>query len=205
MEIAGVNIEELDFSSIGSWPKLFRIAAIVVGCVLLLALSYVLIFKADVDTLNTEINTQLLLRTQFKDKYHKAANLEEYTKQMQEMRLIFKDFLRQLPAENRMDALIENISQKATASGLEVVSFKPLVEKNQGFYVELPIELTVVGDYHNFGEFVSNIASMPRIVTLHDFTVKRNEGTGKEKSAIHPLILSVEARTYWYIAEEKIK
>jgi len=138
--------------------------------------------------------TEQDLRQDFEIKQAKAANLDAYRAQLAEMEESFGAMLRQLPNRTEVADLLVDVSQTGLAAGLEFELFQPQGEVPKDFYAELPIKIRVVGDYHEFGEFVSGLASLPRIVTIHDVQIKpRKTGTD--------LIMEATARTYRYLDE----
>ena len=139
------------------------------------------------------------LRTQFENKQQRAANLDAYKAQLAEMERTFGAMLRQLPGKTEVPNLLVDISQTGLAAGLSEKLFQPGPEKSNGFYAELPIKIRLVGSYHQFGAFVSGIAALPRIVTLHDIQISPvNEKNG----GYDDLTMDVTAKTYRYIEDE---
>jgi type IV pilus assembly protein PilO len=202
MNLQEIDLNELEFEEVGIWPLPVRIGALVIIFILSLILAYYIILRDPLDFLTRQRNEEFALRKQFAEKHHQAANLNAYKKQMLEMQTTFRQLLRQLPAEGHVPELLEDVSLKAANAGLEFKLIKPGVEKDQGFYIELPIELSVVGTYHGFGEFISGVLGLPRIITLHDFTIKKvtSNKDGEVKSI---LTMNVEAKTYWYTKQEQ--
>ena len=137
------------------------------------------------------------LKTTFENKAEKAANLELYKVQLEEMRRTFGTLLRQLPSKTEIPALIVDISQTGLASGLEIELFKPNPESRKEFYAEKPISLRVKGDYHQFGAFASEIAALPRIVTLHNISLTPSSGHSKD------MTMTATAKTYRYLEEDE--
>ena len=146
---------------------------------------------------------ELDLRTQFENKQQRAANLDAYKGQLAEMERTFGAMLRQLPGKTEVPNLLVDISQTGLAAGLSEKLFQPGPEKSNGFYAELPIKIRLVGSYHQFGAFVSGIAALPRIVTLHDIQIGPVEG--KSTGNYDNLTMDVTAKTYRYIEDEAPK
>ena len=146
---------------------------------------------------------ELDLRTQFENKQQRAANLDAYKQQLGEMERSFGAMLRQLPGKTEVPNLLVDISQTGLAAGLSEKLFQPGPEKSNGFYAELPIKIRLVGSYHQFGAFVSGIAALPRIVTLHDIQISpvQEKGAG----IYDDLTMDVTAKTYRYIEDEGAK
>jgi len=138
---------------------------------------------------------ELALRQQFEKKQAKAVNLDAYREQLKEIQESFGAMLRQLPDRTEVAALLVDVSQTGLAAGLEFELFQPMPEVKKDFYAELPIKIRVVGDYHEFGEFVSGLAALPRIVTVHDVKISRRQGSDK-------LVMEATAKTYRYLEEE---
>jgi type IV pilus assembly protein PilO len=140
------------------------------------------------------------LRDEFKMKHAKAVNLEVYKQQLKDIERSFGALLRQLPGKTEVPNLLVDISQTGLAAGLEEKLFQPAPEQKRDFYAELPIRIRLSGSYHEFGEFVSGIAALPRIVTLHDIQIRPVDNKGSYDN----LTLDLTAKTYRYLDEEEI-
>lgn len=184
------DLNELDLENMGSWPPAVKFVFAVIVVILVFAAGYFFMIDSKIDTLATAQQKETELRQSYRIKYASAANLELYKQQMQEMEETFSVLLKQLPATHETPGLLDDITFVGTASGLSFVSlnWEPEIEKE--FYTELPIKIEVTGDYHQLGQFVSEIARLPRIVTLHDFTIKTDRDSR--------LRFSVVAKTYRY-------
>ncbi len=191
-----LDLSELDLSTIGSWPVAVKAAVIGVLCALVLALGYFLDIQKKMEELDRVRAKETELKNEFERKQAKAANLEAYKKQMKEMEVSFGTMLRQLPSKTEVDDLLVDVSQTGLSSGIEFELFKPLAERRIDFYAELPIQITMIGSYHQFGDFVSGVAALPRIVTLHDIGLS-NLKDGKLK-------MEVMAKTYRYLDEDEL-
>lgn len=193
------ELKTLDINNIGSWPLIFK--AIVIGliCAVVLALGINFDTTNQYNALDAAQKKELELKNTFEEKQQKAVNLNAYRKQKEDMQKIFGEMLRQLPSKTEVAALLVDISQVGLSSGLEFELFKPLNENPVEFYAELPIKIRVVGNYHEFGNFVSGIAALPRIVTIHDFSIFTNKAKGKEG-----LVMEATAKTYRYLDEDEI-
>ncbi|RMN47305.1 type IV pilus assembly protein PilO [Pseudomonas syringae] len=188
-----VDLSELDLNNMGSWPAAIKAIAGVLVAVLIFALGY-FFFIQDLETqLESTQASEVALKEQFSNKAFQAANLEPYRKQMEEMENTFGALLRQLPSDTEVPGLLEDITRTGLGSGLEFEEIKLLPEAVQQFYIELPIQITVVGGYHDLATFVSGVASLPRIVTLHDFEIKPVDSKVPAK-----LRMSILAKTYRY-------
>ncbi|QHF05486.1 type 4a pilus biogenesis protein PilO [Pseudomonas asturiensis] len=188
-----VDINELDLSNMGSWPAAVKAISGMLVAVLIFALGYFLFIQDLEAQLTGAQASEASLKEQFTTKAFQAANLEPYKKQMEEMENTFGALLRQLPSDTEVPGLLEDITRTGLGSGLEFEEIKLLPEAVQQFYIELPIQITVVGGYHDLATFVSGVASLPRIVTLHDFDIKPVDSKVSGK-----LRMSILAKTYRY-------
>lgn len=188
-----IDINDLDLNNLGSWPAAVKSIAGAMVLIIVLALGYNVYLKDLLDQLDQSRATEVTLKEQFATKAFKAANLDAYKAQMTEMQTSFGALLRQLPSDTEVPGLLEDITRTGLGSGLEFEEIKLLPEAAQQFYIELPIQITVVGAYHDLATFVSGVASLPRIVTLHDFEIKPVEPGSTQK-----LRMSILAKTYRY-------
>ncbi|MBT3091777.1 MAG: type 4a pilus biogenesis protein PilO [Candidatus Thiodiazotropha endolucinida] len=193
------DLNELDFNNIGIWPTPIKFVVVILVAVLVLVAGYYLIIEDEIASLEGVQKEEQKLRADFAKKQSKAANLEAYRKQLEEMKQSFGTMLRQLPDKTEVAELLVDVSQTGLASGLEFELFKPLDEVPREFYAELPIQVKVTGQYHEFGHFISGLAALPRIVTIHDIKISR---TSKE-DANADLLLEATAKTYRYLDEEE--
>ncbi|WNF46409.1 type 4a pilus biogenesis protein PilO [Pseudomonas sp. SG20056] len=188
-----IDLNDLDLNNIGSWPAAVKSIA---GALLLMgvvALGYNFHLKDLQAQLEGKQAEEVSLKEQFSSKAFQAANLDAYKEQMQEMEISFGALLKQLPSDTEVPGLLEDITRTGLGSGLEFEEIKLLPEAAQQFYIELPIQITVVGAYHDLATFVSGVASLPRIVTLHDFNLVPASTDGSSK-----LRMSILAKTYRY-------
>lgn len=184
----------------GRWPLPIRIGTVALWFVVLaLVLSYVFVWKSQRPELQRFQAEEQQLRNQFRDKHSKAVNLEVYKQQLADIERSFGALLRQLPGKTEVPNLLVDISQTGLAAGLEEKLFQPQAEQKRDFYAELPIKIRLSGNYHEFGTFVSGIAALPRIVTLHDIEIKPDS-----KDAYDVLTLDLTAKTYRYLDEEEV-
>jgi len=190
------DLNELDLNNIANWPLPARIAVIAMVFVAVLGLGYWLDIKDQRISLEKAESKETELRQTFETKAKKAANLAAYEQQLDEMRASFGAMLRQLPNKTEVAELLVDISQTGLASGLEFELFKPQGEVPREFYAELPISIRVKGDYHEFGNFISGVAALPRIVTVHDIEMAPGKDGGE-------LTMDMLAKTYRYIDEEE--
>lgn len=194
------QLKGLDPRDPGRWPVAVRgffVALIFAVCAGLAW--YLLVWNQDRPLLQKAEADEQDLRSQFENKQQRAANLDAYKAQLGEMERSFGAMLRQLPGKTEVPNLLVDISQTGLAAGLQEKLFQPGSEKSNGFYAELPIKIKLVGSYHQFGAFVSGIAALPRIVTLHDIQIAPSD---KEKGVYDNLTMDVTAKTYRYIEDE---
>ena len=201
------NFKNLDPSNPGMWPLPVQAIVGAVVCVGLIFAGWNFHIKNVVAEVEKVEKKEGELKTTFEAKQKKSANLNALKEQMKEMEQSFGDMLRQLPNKTEVAGLIVDISQTGLSAGLEFELFQPQAEKVSEFYAELPISIRVTGDYHQFGQFVSGIAALPRIVTTHDISVtKSGKGGAKGKGAApggSTLIMSASAKTYRALEEEE--
>ncbi|WP_162094295.1 type 4a pilus biogenesis protein PilO [Pseudomonas chlororaphis] len=188
-----IDLGELEMSNMGAWPALVKGAVAALVMLLVLALGYNLYLKGLLLQLDQRRADEAVLKQQFANKARLVANLGPYTEQMKAMETAFDLMLRQLPSDTEVPGLLEDISRTGLGSGLEFEEIKLLPEVVQPFYVELPIQITVTGGYHELATFVSGVAGLPRIVTLHDFEIKPVTPEVGSK-----LRMNILARTYRY-------
>ena len=192
-----MNINEInwDFNEAGNWPVAIKVAAIVLATAVLIAGWFYYDTLDQIDVLKGAKNKELALKTTFEKKQQKAENLDAYKKQLAEMKEQFGAMLQQLPNKTEVAGLLIDVSQAGLASGLEFTLFQPLAENKKDFYAEKPIKINVMGTYHEFGNFVSNLAALPRIVTLHNVSLVPTTGDNMNMSAL--------AKTYRYLDEDE--
>lgn len=179
-----------DVDTIGVWPapvKAIIILIIFIGCV---AAGYFLHIQNLQTELQNVVGAETNLRIEFEQKAFLAANLEEYRAQTVQMEESFTELLRQLPSQTEVPGLVDDVTDTGLGSGLQFATINLEPEAIQEFYIELPMDIEVVGDYHDFGTFVSGVASLDRIVTLHDFAIRARADSF--------LDMNIVARTYRY-------
>jgi type IV pilus assembly protein PilO len=200
------ELRDLDFKDIGSAPQSVRYFILAVLLIIILVIGYFLLIKAKTEQLEMVQQLEVSLRAEFEEKQAKAANLEAYEAQLAEMRDLLQTMFRQLPSKTEMDKLLVDVSQTALGAGIDVQLFQPNMEAYHDFYAERPISVRMLGEYHQFGEFVSGVASLPRVVilTMHDISlrpVRAQDIGGRENDS--RLILEGTVKTYRYIDEEE--
>ena len=193
-----LDLDDLDLTNVARWPAAARAVIILVMMGSIIFLGYWFHTKDQLLELDKTAQLEKDLKFIFEKKAEQATNLEAYEQQLEDMRESFGAMLRQLPNQTEVADLLVDISQTGLASGLEFELFKPLPENPKEFYAELPISIRVVGEYHEFGNFVSGVAALPRIVTLHDIHISR---VGKSKTLLG---MNVTAKTYRYLEQDEI-
>jgi len=186
------QLDNLELDDIGNWPPLAKGIFSVFLFVVVIGVGYVMLVSDKLDLLDSAVAEEVTLKQQYQAKYHIAANLELFKQQMIEAEVLFAEQLKSLPESHETPGLLDDITFVGTTSGLDFVKLNWQPEITQEIYIELPIDIEVLGTYHEFGNFVSKIAGLSRIVTLHDFDidiVDTNEGL---------LSLKLQAKTYRY-------
>jgi type IV pilus assembly protein PilO len=195
------ELRSLDLQDPGRWPLAIRMGAVGLCFIILsILLSYFVAWQNQKPELERRQADERTLRDEFRNKHAKAVNLEVYKAQLKDIERSFGALLRQLPGKTEVPNLLVDISQTGLAAGLEEKLFQPAPEQKRDFYAELPIKIRLSGSYHEFGEFVSGIAALPRIVTLHDIEIKPVD----TKGSYDTLMLDLTAKTYRYLDEEEI-
>ena len=198
------NINDLDIEDlkkIGSAPLPVRIGVIASTCILLIAAYWFFMVKPQLERIESFKRQEVSLKSEYDDAAAKAANLDAYKLQLDDMRNEFSIMLRQLPDKVDIESLLVDLSQTSVGAGLDVEYFKPQGDVPKEFYAEHPIRLSVKGKYHEFGEFVSGLAALPRIVTLSDIKIGA-ASTGQDKKS-KDLVMELTATTYRYLREDE--
>ncbi len=194
------ELRSLDPRDPGRWPFVVRAGAVALCFIALsILLTYFLVYSDKSDELNSQRNEEQSLRAEFKTKHSKAVNLQVYEQQLKDIERSFGALLRQLPGKTEVPNLLVDISQTSLSAGLQTKLFQLQPEVKKDFYAEQPIKIQLTGSYHQFGEFVSGIAALPRIVTLHDIEIK-----SESKDAYDQLELDLTAKTYRYLDDDEI-
>ena len=199
-----IKVSDLDFNNIGNWPQNYKIGFCVLVGFLILFLAYFLLIKGKREELQGLEQKESSLRQEFEKEQGDAANLEPLKQQLAQMEQVLQQMLRQLPSKTEMPDLIVDVSQTALSSGLANELFQPGPESPKEFYAEKPIALRMVGSYHQFGAFVSGVASLPRVVilTMHDIQLQPKDGKAITRGGA--LELSGTVKTYRYLDELEI-
>jgi type IV pilus assembly protein PilO len=194
------ELRSLDPRDPGRWPLPVLAGAVLAAFLVLSAVGiYLLVWNEQRPRLQQFAAEEQKLKQEFRDKHAKAVNLEQYKQQLKDIERSFGALLRQLPGKTEVPSLLVDISQTGLAAGLQEKLFQPQPELRKDFYAELPIKIRLTGSYHQLGEFVSGIAALPRIVTLHDIDIKPDS-----KDAYDQLSLELTAKTYRYMDEDEI-
>lgn len=188
----------LDMNNYGSWPLSVKITCWILIVLMIALLGYFLAIKSKLENISNAQAQEQNLLNEFREKDSKLRNLQQLQAQLQEMEANFNQQLEQLPKETEIPGLVEDINVSGVNSGLKFKNIRLENEIKQEFFIEQPISIEATGDYHAFGSFVSGIAALPRIVTLHDFDISAIENKEK-KTDIPQVTYNVKAKTYRYI------
>jgi type IV pilus assembly protein PilO len=192
------ELQSLDINEPGRWPLLFRVVAVALVFVGVAAFgAYMFVIKTEIPVLERAESEEQELRATFEQKQRRAANFDAYRTQLAEIERSFGTMLRQLPGRTEIPSLLVDISQTALGAGLDENLFQRGAELRKDFYAEQPIIIRYTGSFHELGNFVSGVAALPRIVTLHDINIKPVSA-----DAIDELTLDATAKTYRYLDEE---
>ncbi len=195
------DLRNLDRNNVGGWPKGIKTFFAVLVVVLILFLGWYLQISNQQDALESARQKEITLKSDFARKQAQVVNLEEYRKQLEDMKETLRQMLRELPGKTEMPDLLVAISQTALSAGIENELFQPGPESIKGFYAEKPIQLRMVGTYHQFGKFISGVASLPRVVilTMHDVSLRPSV----DKSKTGSLTLEGTVKTYRYLDDDE--
>jgi type IV pilus assembly protein PilO len=186
------DVNDIDWENMGSWPTAGKAIFCAIIAVAILVGGYFMMLEPMSQKLTQEIKKEAQLKRDFENQAFQAANLDQYKSQMIEMEQSFESILKQLPRDTEVPGLIDDISLAALNNGLDLKVISPQKQVSTEFYNELPIEIEVEGDYHELGAYVSSVASLSRIVTLHDFAISIKD---KDNGI---LSLKILAKTYRY-------
>lgn len=196
-----VNLSELTLENVGQWPLFVKIGVNLGVGILVIVLGYMLIIQSTFEQYNLLVAKEETLKKDFETKQHQASNINTYRTQLKIMDERFGAMLRQLPTKNEMPDLLEEISKTGVTSGLKFELFAPQPEVTHDFYIELPIKITVIGTYYQLAIFLSRVAEMNRIVTLHDFTIEGVASKDKQLIPEDQLVMNLTAKIYRYRAK----
>jgi type IV pilus assembly protein PilO len=190
------DMRNLNIRDVGTWPLLPKIAILLAIFLVIVGAGFLLDWKDQWDSLELEQAQENKLKDEYAQKKAKAINFELYVQQLNEVEQSFGALVKQLPNRSEIDALLTDINQAGLGRGLQFELFKPAQqEKMAEFYAELPIKIKITGTYHDMGAFASDVAQLPRIVTLNDMVITNDKGT---------LVLDADAKTFRYLDEEEI-
>lgn len=189
-----LDLNDLDFNNVGSWPIAGRIAIFVVVFLLVMLLGYQFHITSVLDSHKRAVAQENTLKESFQMKAYQAANLDSYRLQMLEVQNTFDDLMEQMPSDTEVPGLLDDITRTARTAGLQIEQIRLQNELITQYYIELPISISVKGGYHEMGSFVSGVASLSRIVTLHDLSILPNTDGS--------LTMDILAKTYRYNDQE---
>ncbi len=192
-----IELRQLDINNVGSWPVAFKVSALVILFVVIIFAGYFFVWEEQAKALEDAQTQEETLKTTYLAKKRSAVNLPALRQQLKDIEHSLTALLRQLPDKSEMEALLVDINQAGLGRGLQFELFKPAVNETiNAFYAELPISIRVIGGYHDIGAFVSDVAQLPRIVTLNNIGI--TPGTDGK------LVLDAVAKTFRYLDEEEI-
>lgn len=196
------DLRDTDFSDLGNATPAVKMFLLAVLLIALLAAGYFLMIKDKWEQLERAEQQELTLRADFEEKQRKAANLQAYEQQLEDMQELLETMFRQLPSKTEMDKLLVDISQSALAAGIDVQLFEPQQEAQMDFYAERPIAIRMLGNFHEFGDFVDAVAALPRVVilTMHNVSLRRANDADSGR-----LILEGQVKTYRYLDGSEIE
>ncbi len=196
------EINNLDPNNLGNASNPIKYGILVILFTGIIAAGIYFDTMKQLDQLKVVEKKEVTLKAEFTKKADQAAKLDLYKEQLAEMQASFQAILRQLPEKTDVESLLVDVSQTGLANGLEIKKFKPSAEEKKGFYAELPISLEVSGYFHDLASFISGVAALPRIVTMHDLKLERKE-TKKDEPASEKLKMTATAKTYRYLKEDE--
>lgn len=196
-----MDLPEIDFEDIGSWPTLYMVVAVILAFILIIVGGYFAFTQDHIKKWKSVVKQEQTLKDKFQAKQKQAANLDAYKAQMEEMTKRFGTMLKQLPKKTEVADLLVEVSQTGLSNGLEFSLFQPRGEVKKEFYAELPIAINVTGTFHQFGGFASETAALPRIVTIHDVVmIPKGEAELNEDQLLE---ISLLAKTYRYLDDDE--
>ena len=194
-QLRGLEFSDLDVNNMGGWPAPLKGIVLILLILVVVGAGFFFYLTDKQTSLEAARKQEAALKSEYESKAFQSANLPQYRQQKEEMEASFGTMLRQLPSDTEVPGLIEDITLAALDNGLQIESIDLQPEHKAEFYVELPITVVVSGEYHDVGSFVSAVANLSRIVTLHDFNIKPGKGTTNLK-------MSIVAKTYRYLGQE---
>ncbi|MDJ0882243.1 MAG: type 4a pilus biogenesis protein PilO [Gammaproteobacteria bacterium] len=197
------ELNNLDLNNLGNASNPIKYGFLAIVFILIVAAGLYFDTQKQLDQLKKVEKKEVELKKEFTKKADQAAKLELYKDQLAEMQASFQAILRQLPEKTDVESLLVDVSQTGLANGLEIKKFKPSAEEKKGFYAELPISLEVSGRYHDLASFISGVAALPRIVTMHDLKLERSASKENDASTTDKLQMTAVAKTYRYLKEDE--
>jgi type IV pilus assembly protein PilO len=196
MELFGLNLDELEVSQIGSWPLFLRVSLIIIVSLLTLWFGYLSSLSGQLN--DCERFTQKIehAKLAFSEAQFQASNLDAYKKEVAIVEAQLASLSEELPQQNELAGFLDDASQQAASTGVKLIAVQPLRDTNQGFYSETEVSLKITGNYNALGAFASNIAGMKRIVTIHDFKLKKSDGANENADG-GILEFDLNSKTYW--------
>ncbi len=198
MSISDLANADLDLRNVCGWPRHLQLALSSLLGVVVLVAGYFLVIDGQLQQLDSARVQESNLKEELEQKQLLASNFDAYQEQNKVMREMLNSMLQQLPGKTEIAKLLVDISQAGIGNGLEFQLFKPQQEQMKEFYAELPIQIQVTGTYHQFGNFISDVAALSRIVTLHNISIRKQDKAGSGK-----LVMDLVAKTYRYLSEEE--
>jgi len=195
MKFDASQFDNLELENIGQWPAAAKLVLAIFMAAVIVGLGYMGFIDDQIKRLDRTIAEETTLKESYRSKYHVAANLDLFRAQMIEAEETFATQLRSLPNSHEIPGLLDDITFVGTTSGLDFLKLEWQPEISKEIYIELPIDIEVIGPYHSFGQFVSKVAGLPRIVTLHDFKIVIPQDDTET------LNLKLQAKTYRYQEE----
>jgi type IV pilus assembly protein PilO len=197
------ELNNLDLNNLGNASNPIKYGFLAIVFVLIIAAGIYFDTTNQLKSLRKVEQKEIELKSEFTTKADQAAKLDLYKEQLAEMQASFQAILRQLPEKTDVESLLVDVSQTGLANGLEIKKFKPSAEEKKGFYAELPIALEVSGTYHDLASFISGVAALPRIVTMHDLKLERKQESKDEPASDDRLQMTATAKTYRYLREDE--
>ena len=196
MELFGIDLEELEVAQLGSWPLLLRVTLILVFSVLTLWLGYLSSLSGQLDECEQLVQKIEHAKIAFSEAQFQASNLDAYKKEVGIVEAQLRSLSEELPQQNELAGFLDDASQQAASTGVKLIAVQPLKDTNKGFYSETEVSLKITGNYNALGAFVSNIAGMRRIITIHDFKLKKGD-RANENIEGGMLEFDLHSKTYW--------
>jgi type IV pilus assembly protein PilO len=196
MELFGINVEELEVAQLGSWPLFLRVILILFFSALTLWLGYLSSLSGQLDECEQLVQKIEHAKIAFSEAQFQASNLDAYKKEVGIVEAQLASLSEELPQQNELSGFLDDASQQAASTGVKLIAVQPLKDTNKGFYSETEVSLKITGNYNALGAFVSNIAGMKRIITIHDFKLKKSDRANEHIEG-SVLEFDLHSKTYW--------